>query len=429
MATEGCWNNLPSVILLEIYSYLPQEDKIRASSTCKHWRYALYHPSFWQSIHFKAKTKDQNSTSRTRYLTDCFAKKLRNATVSFDSMDPLCVQEAARVLQKLCENDHLQRLILIPSHCRFECPGRIDEQKQFFKTHILKPMRLLMEQSHRLEALSLGCSEELTVYVSAFLDLLTEHQSCSLRRLGLASVKDDPDDYLLLDLEPNRFRSLQMLQVLSVDYDYVNDNMLAALCDVRLVRFIIHVHGIVENHPGTTNSAWTNFSQHNPSCELRLTLIHSYEAVEILHSDILKPSMPLTHLKAFFCEQLNSAALHRLSTWYAKCLRSLWWVDSLGSAASQSLVQPMGEEPDPIVMAAWRCTQLEEIVLLAQDILYDLEDDTVDAEEDLQFEITEALGAIWTPLLDSQLHDVILNPTGGDSDEFILPVVLRDEDV
>lgn len=134
MAADGSsWNNLPSVILIEVFSYLPQEDKIRASSTCKHWRYALYHPSFWQTIHFKAKTKDQNSLSRTRFLTDCFAKKLRNAMVCFDSMDPLCVQEATRVLQKICDNDHLRRLMLMPSHSRFECPGRIDEQKQFFK--------------------------------------------------------------------------------------------------------------------------------------------------------------------------------------------------------------------------------------------------------------------------------------------------------
>lgn len=393
--------------------------------------------------------------SRTHYLTDCFAKKLRNATVSFDSMDPLCVQEAAMVLQKLCENDHLQRLILIPSHCRFECPGRIDEQKQFFKKHILKPMRMLVEQSRHLEALSLGCSEQLTVYVAAFLELLTRHQARSLRRLGLASIKDDPDDYLLLDLDPNQFRSFQLLQVLSVDYDYVSDNMLAALCDVGLIRFIIHVHGIEENHPGTTNSAWANFTQQNSNCELRLTLIHSYEAVEILHSDILKPSMPLTHLKAFFCEQLNSAALHRLSSWYAQRLRSLWWVDSLGSAAAHCLVQTAAEEPDPLVMAAWRCKQLEEIVLLgykyyvdnlvaiarlrghnlktlqiaAQDILHDLENDSFDEAVALQFEVTEALGTMWTPLPDAQLHDVILNPTGGDSDEFILPVVLRDEEV
>ena len=63
--------------------------------------------------------------------------------------------------------------------------------------------------------------------------------------------------------------------------------------------------------------------------------------------------------------QLNSGALHRLSTWYARSLRSLWWVDSLGSAAAHCLVQASAhEQPDPLVMAAWRCSNLEEIILL-----------------------------------------------------------------
>jgi hypothetical protein len=79
--------------------------------------------------------------------------------------------------------------------------------------HMLKPVRMLIEHCRRLEALSLGCSEELTVYVGAFLDLLVRHQSCSLRHLGLASVKDDPDDYILLDFDPTLFRSFHRLQV------------------------------------------------------------------------------------------------------------------------------------------------------------------------------------------------------------------------
>jgi len=134
MATEdGCWERLPSVILLEIFSYLPHKDKIQASSTCKHWRYSLYHASFWQSLRFRADSCDQNSVSRTRYLASCFAKKLRNATVSFNSLDPQCVQEVAKVLHKLSENPNLRRLILMASHCRLELPGRGSCQKHYFE--------------------------------------------------------------------------------------------------------------------------------------------------------------------------------------------------------------------------------------------------------------------------------------------------------
>lgn len=42
-----------------------------------------------------------------------------------------------------------------------------------------------------------------------------------------------------------------------------------------------------------------------PNCGLRLSLIHSYDGVDVLHSKILKRAMPLTHLKVFFCEKVH----------------------------------------------------------------------------------------------------------------------------
>lgn len=42
-----------------------------------------------------------------------------------------------------------------------------------------------------------------------------------------------------------------------------------------------------------------------PDCGLRLSLIHSYDGVDVLHSKILKRAMPLTHLKVFFCEKVH----------------------------------------------------------------------------------------------------------------------------
>lgn len=73
-----------------------------------------------------------------------------------------------------------------------------------------------------------------------------------------------------------------------------------------------------------------NFS---PKCELRLNLLHSYVGIEKLDTNILRPSMPLTHLKVLFCENFNIRALHRLSRWYSLTLRSLIWIDSVQPSA------------------------------------------------------------------------------------------------
>lgn len=43
----------------------------------------------------------------------------------------------------------------------------------------------------------------------------------------------------------------------------------------------------------------------SPNVELRLNLIHAYDAVLNLHGSILKRNMPLSHLRVFFCETVS----------------------------------------------------------------------------------------------------------------------------
>lgn len=139
----------------------------------------------------------------------------------------------------------------------------------------------------------------------------------------------------------------------------------------QLKRLIIHVHGFWEAHPGTTNQAWEQFVMLHPHCQLRLTLIHAYEAVQNLHEQILHPCMPLTHLKVFFCEDLNLTVFNLISSWYARNFRSIMWVDSQSQETTWSIIRRMGDNhPDPLVMAAWLCPKLEEIVLLGNYRIY-----------------------------------------------------------
>lgn len=41
-------------------------------------------------------------------------------------------------------------------------------------------------------------------------------------------------------------------------------------------------------------------------------------------------------------------------------------------------------------------------------------------------EISNLLGKPWSPLQSTQLHPVILDPTAGDSDEYLMPILLGD---
>lgn len=91
-----------------------------------------------------------------------------------------------------------------------------------------------------------------------------------------------------------------------MDYDVISDSFLQSLeTAMELKRLVVHINGVDDNHPGTTNSAWQKFKMDHVNCELRLTLIHAYREVHKLNI-ILKRHMPLSHLKVFFCEFVST---------------------------------------------------------------------------------------------------------------------------
>lgn len=92
-----------------------------------------------------------------------------------------------------------------------------------------------------------------------------------------------------------------------MDYDNLCDIMLESLQHVNnLLRLVVHLHGINDDHPGTTEEAWQMFRIQQPNCLLRLSLIHAFDEVAQLHDQILRDNMPLSHLKVLFCEKVSA---------------------------------------------------------------------------------------------------------------------------
>lgn len=58
-----------------------------------------------------------------------------------------------------------------------------------------------------------------------------------------------------------------------------------------------------------------------------------------------------------------------IPNWYFRTLRSIVWIDSQyrdSQSTTDSLIKLQETEPDPLVMAAWACRGLEEVVLLGE---------------------------------------------------------------
>ncbi|XP_017885879.1 F-box only protein 33 [Ceratina calcarata] len=439
-----CWNNLPSIILQEIFSYLPYDCRLRASQVCRNWRYAFFHPHFWKKITFYL--RDEDSVAWTRCLADSFGLSVQEVTIMCGTPN-YCAEEILALLEKLEYNRQLRKLFLESSSSNFEY-----EDSEKYTGALVSSIIKVINTTDHLEALSLGCIEDLATSANLILLHLHKRHAKHLTTLSLASVRDDPDDHNFFKFGcEDMFNSFTRLSLLTIDYEFVSDSLLKALDSGTLERLVIHVHGWYDQHVGTTDGAWRTFVQKNPKCELRLTLIHSYVGVEIIDTHIFCPSMPLTHLKVLFCENVNIGALHRLPIWYSHCLKSVIWIDSMDPLTRIIPDEPNHHSPDPLILIAWKCTKLVEIVYLGhkyqeenllaiarlrgnslKSLVFAQRFIVSDSEswhkaESITHEIQEIMGRRWKPLSDAELPAVVKDPFGGDSREVIMPLVLRDQ--
>lgn len=112
MASDVCWNNLPSVVLLEIFKRISHEERLNASSTCKEWRKALFFPNFWRELSINIYSKnDKYAVERCQFFTRSFISSLRNIKIIF-SYKNVYFSQVVNILSKLSGNRQVQKLYL-----------------------------------------------------------------------------------------------------------------------------------------------------------------------------------------------------------------------------------------------------------------------------------------------------------------------------
>jgi hypothetical protein len=197
-----------------------------------------------------------------------------------------------------------------------------------------------------------------------FLERLSSLHSNSLEALHLASVKEDSDNYGIVDLDIYKFRNFTNLRHMSIDYDFLDNQLLHIFCELSrapLESLNIHVHGVGPEHESVTNASWRQFSSHNKNIEVTINLMHSYTGVSKL-LDILKQNLPLTHFRQFFCSNINVPALGLMANCYWNTLKSIHIIDGFDHGVPA--VYQVTTDEDPFVMMAWKCSNLSHFTLI-----------------------------------------------------------------
>lgn len=442
------WGELPALVISNIYDHLGSKDILTASSTCCHWRSVLFQKRFFKDYKFKLYI---GNDPQCTFFLQCLLNLTSELTIIFDSRNVNHIKKIKRLLNKVSKSANI-----IGLRFQVKCTGLVTSGSQYangetndIEQIFVEPIKtLLARKSPSFKILDLGTMESLTLFATDFLKAITRPQY--LEEITLASTKFDPSHYPIMTIESVFFEKCTSLQVLSLDYDTLNDELLKTLQVLPLQKLMICVHGLDDSHPGISEEAWAEFNSKFEKIDLILTLIYAYEAVDVLQHKIFRRSMPITHLRVLFCNLLNVDALDVISRYYQDTLKSIQWVDSAFQETERNVMElylPAGQ--DPFVMMSWRCKYLEEIVIhgyvldphnlvgisrLRGRNLKKLEVSMLDPPPISNMmnsfieEISTQLGQKWRPLDSSNIHPALgyIRVSEDIRDEYVINLVRSD---
>jgi F-box protein 33 len=398
----------------------------------------------------------QGGRRRARLLADVCGRFVRQAQVDFNSLCVTDVRETLRLLHILSTNFNLETLALKPRSCQIAWPDNREPVRT--SDLFLDGVENAIQQARQLKHLSLGCISELCDHADELVELLTTHQMSSLQTLHIASVKENPDSYGLVDLPGESFAIFANLSVLGIDYDYVTDNLLLGFASagrVPLGKLVVHVHGIDSNQKPVSNNTWRQIVRTSPNLEVTLNLIHSLDGVANM-LDLLRPAMPLAHLRMFFCQSINVAGINFIARHnYAK-FQSIHIID--GVLDDRPNAYDVDTDEDPFVMLAWKCMNLKDFTVIGYEVS---QDDliaiarlrgqqlctlavpsccvaTIEEEDDnfwVSFgnygsefisEVSRCLGQTWEPISDQCLHPAVMD-SQADAETAYLHILQQDQ--
>lgn len=472
---------LPSELIVHIFSFLSDRDKLRASAVCSRWRECLFYPALWTKLKLRiggggggcnGSGSSSDETPKLEFLMRKFGSFVRELQLDLAPMegnlshlsndpsstrmdqppgpdsDPQLLERwrnamATYLDQVLCvftsirNNRHLQKLSLYGDI--FIQQEELLDSSNMHQIHhgdkkineIQKLFMELLSNSRQLRWLS--CSFMLGLVTPCSLACLSNSSAETLHHLSLVDHQQGPL------ISPSELDRLSNLHSLALDFSDLTSELCGLLASPRrtpLHRLSLLLNGAtLEFEPleGTaTEDDWKALVR--VSTNLRVYImaldVHSSELLRVL-----KPSLPLERLHLdSYSTLVSDATLELISQQYNKTLTHFILLRDGPGFPDLSV----NRNEDPLVLLAWRCTQLAVLVIHGYTVwshnlvaisrlrgsslrVLTVSEESIDFDPDqsvyiegdpghnLIKEVSLGLGRVWRPCPDSNL--VLSEPT------------------
>lgn len=396
---------LPSELIVHIFSFLSDRDKLRASAVCSRWRECLFYPALWTELRLRIGGRGRRARSEEAAKLDFLMRKfgsfvrelqLELAPVEGDlgglSNDPssarmepppppsppaaadgdpelgrdamaIYLDQVLCVFSSIRNNRNLQKLNLYGDTFNLQQEGLL-ESSNLHQIHqgdkkITEIQQLFMELLSNTRQLRwLSCGFMLGLVTPCSLACLSNPSAESLQHLSLLDHQLGPL------VSPSELDRLSNLHSLALDFSDLTSELCGLLASPRrtpLHRLSLLINGTaMEFKPleGTaTDDDWKALVR--VSANLRVYIM----AMEVENSELLrflKPSLPLErlHLDSYHT-LLSDATMELISQQYNKTLTHFLLLKDGHDFPDLSV----NRNEDPLVLLAWRCTQLAVLMI------------------------------------------------------------------
>ncbi|XP_028994245.1 F-box only protein 33-like isoform X2 [Betta splendens] len=470
---------LPSELIVHIFSFLSDRDKLRASAVCSRWRECLFYPALWTELKLRigggcnGGGSSSEDTPKLEFLMRKFGSFVRelqlelapvgsylsplNNDSSNTRMDQVPGPESDPQLserwrdamatyldQVLCvftsirHNRNLKKLSLYGDTCILQQEGLLDSSN-LHQIHqgdkkINEIQQLFMEfLSNSRQLRYLSCSFMLGLVTPCSLACLSNPSAETLQHLSLLDHQLGPL------ISPSELDRLSNLHSLALDFSDLTSELCGLLASPHrtpLHRLSLLLNGAaLEFKPleGTaTEDDWKTLVRRSANLRVYIMALE-VGSTELLR--VLKPSLPLERLQLdSYSTLVTDSIVELISQQYNKTLTHFLLLRDDQDLPDLSV----NRNEDPLVLLAWRCTQLAVLVIHGYTVwshnlvaisrlrgsslkVLTVSEESIDFDPDqsicmegdpvhnLVMEVSLSLGRVWHPCLDSSL--VLPEPT------------------
>ena len=343
------WKTIPQHILVNVFSFLPVNDRLQASLTCKYWSECFHNPILWSKFVFNFDTEIDEEGKAINCIKK-YCGVLKNVKILVNQAQKVSRDRACYVMKKLAAHSKKK---LVNFELRFTGINPLCFNGQEILTHLKNVFSPTLESEliFHLDCINLNhCNIALdNDLVSIF---ATHHKQLRVLKVQNSCLIDNVTPESMLNLVKNCVN----LQELHTFYHCIDASCIQALGGGKRLPFKTlslmcnrsdKFHDLIKSEP------WMEFASANPTAEVALKFHSSIPHHKII--PLLCPGIPVVYLDLKIYGWLEDEISHIAAT-FSSTLKFL----SFNTSMDLTQKAPPGLEPALLELVS-RCEKLIEL--------------------------------------------------------------------